>query len=423
MKNRIYMCIDLKSFYASVECRQRGFDPMTTNLVVADPTRTKKTICLAVSPALKKLGIPGRCRLFEIPSGIDYIIAPPQMQLYIDISAQIYGIYLKYVSKEDIHVYSIDEVFMDISGYLFMYKMNAKTFAKMIMEDIYKQTGISSACGIGTNLYLSKIALDIMAKKSEENIGVLNENYYRRLLWHHKPLTDFWRIGKGIARRLEKLGIKTMEDITKADEDRLYKIFGIDAELLIDHAWGRENVTMEDIKNYKPKAHSVGSGQVMGNDCDYKVGRIIVKEMVDSLCLELTRKSLCAGGLTLHLRYNKNYISKYAHKSVMFPISTNSFKLISKKAMYLYDEIVDKNALIHRFYVTFNNVVSDGSYQYNMFTDLAELKREENLQKVIIDIKDKYGKNSLLKGMNLKPGATGRERNMQIGGHRSGKTK
>ncbi|MGN8913187.1 Y-family DNA polymerase [Anaerofustis butyriciformans] len=421
--NRIYMCIDLKSFYASVECRQRGLDPMTTNLVVADPKRSQKTICLAVSPAMKKLGVPGRCRLFEIPKHINYIIAPPQMKLYIDVSADIYGIYLKYISKDDIHVYSIDEVFMDVSDYLYMYKMNAKELAKEIMKDIYDTTGISSACGIGSNLYLAKVALDIMAKRTDDNIGVLNEKMYRRMLWEYRPITDFWRVGKGIANRLEKIGVKTMKDLAKTDENMLYKIFGIDAELLIDHAWGRESVTMQDIKKYKPKATSVGNGQVLGKDCDVKTGKIIVMEMVDSLCLDLTRKNLVCSCITLNVRYNKKYFKKYSHGTITIPTLTNSSKTISSYVSKLYDKIVLKDALIHRFYITFNNVTNNDIYQYNLFSNIEENKKEEVLQKTIINIKDKYGKNSLLKGMSLKEGATARERNMQIGGHRSGESK
>lgn len=256
-KDRTYVCIDLKSFYASVECRERGLDPMTTNLVVADPERSDKTICLAVSPAMKKLGVPGRCRVFEIPKGIEYIMAPPRMQLYIDYSAEIYAIYLKYISKEDIHVYSIDEVFMDVTDYLAMYQMSAKELSVRIMEDILEHTGITATAGIGTNLYLAKVALDITAKHVEDHIGILDEESYCKTLWNHKPLTDFWRMGKGIANRLEQSGIRTIGEIAHADEDMLYRMFGVDAELLIDHAWGRESTTMQDIKSYRPKTNSL----------------------------------------------------------------------------------------------------------------------------------------------------------------------
>ena len=266
-QDRIYICIDLKSFYASVECRERGLDPMTTNLVVANPERTDKTICLAVSPVMKKLGVSGRCRVFEIPKGLEYVMAPPRMQLYIDYSAEIYSIYLKYIAKEDIHVFSIDEVFMDVTDYLSMYQMTAKELSVRIMQDVLDSTGITATCGIGTNLYLAKIALDIQAKHVEDHIGILDEERYRKLLWNHRPLTDFWRIGSRIARQLERVGIHTMGEIAHADTSMLYRLFGIDAELLIDHAWGRETTTIPDIKNYKPKTNSISRGQ--GLPCDY----------------------------------------------------------------------------------------------------------------------------------------------------------
>lgn len=262
-QERTYICIDLKSFYASVECRERGLDPLTANLVVADPERTEKTICLAVSPAMRAKGVPGRCRVFQIPPDIEYIMAPPRMQLYIDYSADIYAIYLQYISKEDIHVYSIDEAFMDVTDYLPMYRMSAKELSVKIMGDVYAATGITATCGIGTNLYLAKIALDITAKHVEDHIGVLDEASYQKTLWSHKPLTDFWRIGTGIAKRLESAGIYTMEGIAKADEAMLYRMFGIDAELLIDHAWGRETTTIADIKAYRPKENSISSSQVL----------------------------------------------------------------------------------------------------------------------------------------------------------------
>lgn len=417
---RTYICIDLKCFYASVECRARGLDPLTANLVVADPERTEKTICLAVSPAMKALGIPGRCRVFEIPGNIQYIMAPPRMQLYIDVSADIYGIYLKYVAKEDIHVYSIDEVFMDVTDYLPMYRMTAKELGRMIMQDIFTSTGITAACGIGTNLYLAKIAMDIMAKHAEDNVGILDEELYREKLWHHKPITEFWRIGPGIARQLESMGITTMEGIAKAEEDALYCQFGIDAELLIDHAWGRETVTMPDIKAYKPKSSSVGSGQVLGCDCDYEGGKLIVKEMADLLCLELVDKGLVTDSITLHIGYNKHFHKKSAHGTINMTVTTSSARQIISYAVDLYDRIIDRHTPIHRFSVTFNNVIDEAYQQYDLFTDPAELEREHRLQKAMLDIKGKYGKNAILKGMNLQEGATTVERNRQVGGHRSG---
>lgn len=418
--NRTYICIDFKSFYASVECRERGLDPLTTNLVVADPERTEKTICLAVSPAMKALGVPGRCRVFEIPRDIEYLMAPPRMQLYIDYSAEIYGIYLKYVAKEDIHVYSIDESFMDVTDYLEMYQMSAGELARTIMQDILDSTGITATCGIGTNLYLAKIALDITAKHVRDNVGMLDEEMYRRTLWKHQPLTDFWRIGPGIARRLEKIGITTMGGIAEADETVLYQQFGIDAELLIDHAWGREIATITDIKNYKSKTNSIGSGQVMGCDCDYQGGRLIIKEMVDLLCLELVDKGLVTDSVTLHISYNKRYNRKSAHGTIALTVTTSSAKKIIAEAVKWYERKVDPNTPIHRFNVTFNNVIDEAYKQYDLFTDPAELEREHRVQKAMLEIKGKFGKNAILKGMNLQAGATTMERNRQIGGHKSG---
>ena len=420
MNTRTYICIDLKSFYASVECRERGLDPMTTNLVVADLERTEKTICLAVSPAMKALGIPGRCRIFEIPKQIAYIAAPPRMQLYIDYAAEIYGIYLKYIAKEDIHVYSIDEVFLDVTDYLTMYQMSAKELGITIMDDICKTTGITATCGIGTNLYLAKVALDITAKHVEDHIGELDEDSYCRTLWKHKPITDFWRVGAGTQKRLESIGIHTMGDIAHTDEDILYKLFGVDAELLIDHAWGKEPTLMSDIKNYKPKANSLGSGQVLGCDCGYEKGKLIVKEMVDLLCLEMVDKGLVTNSITLHIGYNSRFEKKPAHGTINMTVTTSSAKQIISYAVQLYERIIDKHTPIRRFTVTFNNVMDEAYQQYDLFTNLEDVEREHKIQKAMLDIKDKFGKNAILKGMNLQEGATTMERNKQIGGHKSG---
>ena len=420
MSKHTYICIDLKSFYASVECRERGLDPMTTNLVVADLERSEKTICLAVSPAMKALGIPGRCRIFEIPKQIEYIAAPPRMQLYIDYSAEIYAIYLKYIAKEDIHVYSIDEVFLDVTDYLTMYQMTAKELGITIMNDILENTGITATCGIGTNLYLAKVALDITAKHVEDHIGDLEEESYCKTLWKHKPITDFWRVGAGIAKRLESIGVYTMGDIAHTDEDVLYKLFGVDAELLIDHAWGKEPTLMSDIKTYKPKANSLGSGQVLGCDCNYEKGKLIVKEMVDLLCLEMVDKGLVTNSITLHIGYNSRFEKKPAHGTTTMTVTTNSAKQMIKYAIDLYDRIIDKHTPIRRFTVTYNNVVDEAYQQYDLFTNLEEVEKEHKIQKAMLDIKDKFGKNAILKGMNLQEGATTRERNKQIGGHKSG---
>lgn len=420
MRNRTYVCIDLKSFYASVECMERGLNPMTTNLVVADPERSEKTICLAVSPSMKALGIPGRCRVFQIPKNIEYIMAPPRMQLYIEYSAEIYAVYLKYISKEDIHVYSIDEVFMDVTDYLPMYQMSAKELSMKIMQDVFDTTGITATAGIGTNLYLAKIALDITAKHVEDHIGILDEESYRKTLWNHKPLTDFWRIGAGISNRLERMGIYTMGQVAAADEAMLYNIFGIDAELLIDHAWGREITTIADIKIYKPKSNSISSGQVLGCDYSYEEGKLVVKEMADLLSLELVDKGLVTDSITLHVGYSNRVEKKSAHGTTTMTVTTSSAKQIIEYTLKLYEQIVHRYTPIHKVNLTFNNVVDEMYQQYDLFTDPAELEREHKMQKAMLDIKQKFGKNAILKGMNLQEGATTMERNRQIGGHKSG---
>ena len=419
-KNRTYVCIDLKSFYASVECRERGLDPMNTNLVVADPERSDKTICLAVSPAMKALGIPGRCRVFEIPAGIEYIMAPPRMQLYIDYSAEIYEVYLKYIAKEDIHVYSIDEVFMDVTDYLTMYQMTAKELAVAIMDDVLNTTGITATAGIGTNLYLAKVALDITAKHVADHIGILDEESYCNTLWQHKPLTDFWRIGKGVTNRLERSGISTMGEIAHADEDMLYKMFGIDAALLIAHAWGREPVTMADIKSYKPKSNSISSGQVLPRDYSYEEARLVVKEMADLLALELVEKGLVTDSITLHVGYSNRLERKPAHGTITMTVTTSSARQIIAYTTKLFDQIVDHHTSVRRMNVTFNHVLDETYAQYDLFTDPAELEREHRMQTAMLDIKEKFGKNAILKGMNLQESATTIERNGQIGGHKSG---
>ncbi len=420
MRDRIYVCIDLKSFYASVECRERNLDPFTTNLVVADPERTEKTICLAVTPAMKALGVPGRCRVFEIPKGIKYIMAPPRMQLYIDYSAKIYGVYLKYISAEDIHVYSIDEVFMDVTDYLSMYNMTAKELGIRIMQDVFETTGVTATCGIGTNMYLAKVALDITAKHVPDHIGELDEQSFVDTLWKHTPLTDFWRLGKGMCDRLSKMGIYTMEDIAKTDEDILYRVFGVDAELMIDHAWGRETVSMKDIKNYKPKTNSISSGQVLGTDADYQTGMLLVKEMVDLMCLELVEKNLVTDSVTLHIGC-KN-VDKSPHGTCKMDTMTCSTKQITEKVVSLYEKIMKHHYMLHRINISFNNLVDEAYRQYDLFSDPAELAKERKLQNAMIDLKNKFGKNAVLKGMNLEKGAKTIERNSQIGGHRSGKT-
>lgn len=419
-EGRTYLCIDLKSFYASVECAEQGLDPMSTNLVVADPERTDKTICLAVSPSMKELGIPNRCRVFQIPKNVDYIMAPPRMQLYIEYSANIYAIYLKYIAKEDIHVYSIDEAFMDVTDYLEMYQMTARQLGSMIMQDVLDTTHITAACGIGTNLYLAKIALDITAKRSEDHIGELTEESYRKGLWKHKPLSDFWRVGAGTVKRLQKAGIQTMQEIAQADEDMLFRMFGVDAELLIDHAWGRETTTIADIKSYKPKKNSLTSGQVLPCDYDYEAGRLIVREMADLLALEMVERGLITSSITLHVGYNNARNLPSAHGTITMTMTTSSARTIMDYTEQLYERIVDSHASIRRVNLTFNNVVDEMYQQYDLFTDPAELEREHKMQLAMLDIKKKFGKNAIIKGMNLQEQATTIERNQQIGGHKSG---
>lgn len=421
-ENRSYICIDLKTFYASVECADRNLDPMTTNLVVADPERSEKTICLAVSPAMKALGIRNRCRVFEIPQHIQYITAPPRMKRYIEVSADIYEIYLKYISKDDIHVYSVDEVFMDVTDYLALYQMSARELAITIMNDVHERTKITATCGIGSNLYLAKVALDITAKHVKDHIGELDEESYCKQLWNHTPLTDFWRIGPGIAKRLERYGIYTMEGIARMDEEILYHDFGIDAELLIDHAWGREPVTMKDIKNYKSRNQCLSSGQVLMRNYEHEEGKLIVKEMMDLLCLDMVEKGLVTQSVTLYLGYSNELHLPGVHATISFPTPTNSARSILPQLEKLYDSIKDASLPIRRVNLSCNRVTQEGYQQYDLFSNPVELERERKMQQAVIGIKNRYGKNAILKGMNLEKGAMTKERNLQIGGHKSGET-
>lgn len=499
--SRIYVAIDLKSFYASVECMQRGLDPMTTNLVVADASRTEKTICLAVSPALKSFGIPGRPRLFEViqivnrvnaqrknnapgrtligsscnlpelngnPSlALDYVIAAPQMAKYMEVSTQIYNVYLKYIAPEDIHVYSIDEVFIDVTSYLNTYQLSARELAMKMIRDVLSTTGITATAGIGTNLFLAKVAMDIVAKhipadKDGVRIAELDEMGFRRQLWNHRPLTDFWRVGKGYARKLQEYRMFTMGDVARCsvdNEDLLYRLFGVNAELLIDHAWGWEPCTIKEIKAYKPSSNSVGSGQVLQYPYDFEKAKLVVREMVDLLVLDLVDKGLVTDQIVLTVGYDienltdpersKMYtgevtidhygrrIPKHAHGTANIGRQTSSTMLITKAVMELFDRIVDPALLVRRVNMAANHVVTEDSVQKNdfveqldLFTDYsalekqreeenAALEREKKLQKVELDIKKKFGKNAILKGMNLQDGATAKDRNRQIGGHKA----
>ena len=420
---RVYLCIDLKSFYASVECVERGLDPMTTNLVVADPERGQGTLCLAVSPSMKALGVKNRCRVHEIPAGIDYIMAPPQMQKYIDYAAEIYGIYLRYISPDDIHVYSIDEAFIDVTPYLRLYGKTPREMAVFLMSKVSDGVGVRSTCGIGTNLYLTKIALDITAKKSPDFIGYLNEDLYRKTLWNHQPLTDFWMIASGKAAHLSRLGIVDQQGIAMADEDMLYKEFGIDAELLIDHAWGRESTTMEDIKKYKPKSKSLSSMQVMLRDYAYEEGLLILKEMTDLLCLDMVQKQVVTESFTFYIGYSHTVPYPAAHGSVRFERKTNADILLIPAAEQWYRRHVMPGLPIRRVGVSAGSLVTDtGTYQENLFEDdLTDyLERNRRVQEAVIQIKGKYGKDAVLKLMNFEKGAMTIKRNHQIGGHKSG---
>lgn len=420
MEKKRYLCIDLKSFYASVECVERGLDPMTTNLVVADPDRSDKTICLAVSPSMKALGIRNRCRVFQIPKEVDYIMAPPRMKKYIAYSADIYAVYLEYIAKEDIHVYSIDEAFLDVTDYLPLYCLTAKELAQEIMEGIKAATGIPAAAGIGTNLYLAKAALDIAAKHSRDNIGYLNEAVYQETLWDHRPLTDFWRVGAGTQKRLGSLGILTMRDVAHADEEMLYQMFGVDAELLIDHAWGRESTTIEDIKSYRPKSSSLSNGQVLARDYSFEEGRLILKEMTDTLCLDMARQGLAAQSVTLMIGYSNESESKPAAGTVSMETATNSYRIMIPRLLSLYERIVQRDKPIRRLNVICNGVVNENYEQYNLFTDHEAQERDRRLQKAALEIKNRFGNNALVRGMDLQEAATALERNRQIGGHKSG---
>lgn len=419
LSEKQYLCIDLKSFYASVECVERGLDPMTTDLVVADPERTDKTICLAVSPSLKAKGVKNRCRVFEIPKGIKYIMAPPRMQKYIDYAAQIYGIYLEYIAPEDIHVYSIDEAFLDVTNYLWLYNMTAKELAIKLMNEIYKRIGVRAACGIGTNLYLCKIALDITAKHSPDFIGVLDEESYKATMWNHKPLTDFWRIGKGTAERLSKYGINTMGDIVKTPEDFLYSWFGIDAELLIDHAWGRESTTMEDIKNYKAKSNCLSSGQVLMRDYSFAEALIIIKEMLEMMCLDMVNKKLVTDSVSVYVGYSNSLDIPGAKGTAKIASKTNADSLIIPAVISLYYRVVNPKYPVRRINITFNRVLEDTGAEQLNFLDNADMVKNKVIQETMLKIKAKHGKNAILKGISFQDAATSRERNQQIGGHKA----
>lgn len=413
---KYYLCIDLKTFYASVECVERDLDPYKVNLVVADKSRGKGALCLAISPRMKKAGVKNRCRLFEIPRYMQYIIAKPRMKLYMEYSANIYEIYLKYFAKEDIYVYSIDEAFCDITPYLNYYKKSALEIAKMIINDVFKTTGITATCGIGTNLYLAKIAMDIIAKHNDSNIGYLNEELYIEKLWNHKPLTDFWQIGHGIAKRLLKYGVEDMEGISKLPEDVLYKEFGVNARFLIRHAWGKESVTIQQIKDYKPQHNSISNSQILFKDYNYQDALLILKEMVEINVLQLSEKHLSTDKIHLYIGYSKNVI-KSTGGSRKISVRTNVYSILLKEFVKLFEQTTNRNYPIRQIRISFGDVKDEEFEYYDLFTDQQEVEEEKRLQNALNEIKYKYGKNSIFKCMNLMDNATQLERNKLIGGH------
>lgn len=413
---KIYMCIDLKSFFASVECVERGLDPFKVNLVVADIERGQGAITLAATPAIKKLGIKSRGRIFEIPKNIEYIIAKPRMSLYMEYSALIYKTILKYISKEDIYVYSIDECFIDATPYLNLYKLKIKELAKMIIEDIYKTTCITAVCGIGTNMFLAKVALDICAKHKSDNIAYLDEDIFKQELWHHQPLTDFWMIGQGTVKRLANIGIYDLYGITKVPEKILYDLFGINAKALIDHAYGLEDTTISDIKSYKPKSNSLSNSQILFEDYNYKDAYIVLKEMIEDNVLKLIDKHLITSHISLYIGYSKDII-KAVSTSHKLSCATNSYKILLKEFTSLYKKAINKNFPIRKIGISLGNLKDEYYIEYDLFTDIETMEKEYNYQKAMIYIKQKYGKNSILTGTSFLEKATGRKRNKLIGGH------
>lgn len=412
----MYLCIDLKCFYASVECVERKLDPFKTNLVVADPSRGKGAICLAISPALKHKGVKNRCRLYEIPDKYEYITAMPRMRKYMEYSSNIYKVYLRYFSKDDIYVYSIDECFIDISSYLKLYNMEALKLSKMVIADVLKATGITAACGIGANLFLAKVALDIEAKRSKDNIGFLDEEKFKRTIWFHTPITDIWNIGRGIAKRLAKYNAYSLYAVSKLDEKLLYEEFGVNAEYLIDHSKGIETCTIKDIKSYVPENNFLSNGQILFEDYEYEDAYLVFKEMVEINVLNLVSKGLVAGSIFMSVGYSKDVI-KPTGGSMRLDEYTNSYKKLNEYFKRMFLSTTNKNNLIRRISIGFGCVVSEKYKTYDLFTDELFEQKEENLQKALINIKDKHGKNSIMKAMNLEKKATQLKRNKLVGGH------
>ena len=416
--DRVYLCIDLKSFFASVESVDRGLDPFTTNLVVADPSRGKGAVCLAITPAMKKLGIKNRCRIFEIPNNIQYITALPRMKLYMEISAKIYGIYLKYVSADDIHVYSIDECFLDITYYLHTYNKTPKEFAQMLMDAVMKETGICATAGIGTSLFLAKVALDITAKHAPDNIGYLDEDEFKKQIWHHKPITDIWNIGRRISNRLARYGVYDLYGVTRMPEQTLYREFGVNAEFLIDHAKGIEPCTIEDIHNYKSKNNSISNGQILFEDYNYDDTFLVVQEMVDVLVLELIEKHMVTNNISLFIGYSKDvHIPTGGSKKLKK--YTSSYKEIMKEFADLYKSKTVQDTPIRKINIGLNNIVDEDSVglQLDLFSDIEQTNKERKVREAVLNIKNKFGKNAVLRGISLEKKATAKIRNKLVGGH------
>ncbi len=418
-KQRIYFCIDMKTFYASVECAERGLNPFETNLVVADVTRGPNALCLAISPKMKAQGIKNRCRLNDIPKSIKYEIAPPRMQLYIEYAADIYSIYLDYMDPQDIHVYSIDESFIDATEYLGLYKMSAEEYAQMLMNEIARRKRIPATAGIGTNLYLAKIALDITAKKVKSHIGYLDERLYRETLWDHRPITDFWQVADGTAAQLAKYGIHDMRGVANAPTELLYKAFGVNAELLIDHAWGREPCTIADIKQYKSKSHSVSFSQILPRDYSFSEAATVITEMVQNGTHELMRRHVVTSKVSVYVGYSRS-AAPSTHGSARLHVTTALQSVLQPAAQEVYEKTTNRDVPIRRLGLCFENVVDEGCEGYDLFTNMEEVEREKKRESAVLGIKTKYGKNAILKGVNYMPESTQRERNTFIGGHRAG---
>ena len=415
-QERVYYCIDMKCFYASVECAQRCLNPFETNLVVADESRGRNALCLAISPKMKAQGVKNRCRMSDIPGHIKYIVAKPQMKKYIEYAADIYDVYLDYIASEDIHVYSIDEAFLDVTNYLRKYRKTPIEFAKFLLNEVASRKHIPATAGIGTNLYLAKVALDITAKKAKDHIGYLTEESYRETLWKHRPITDFWQIANGTAARLARYGIHDMEGIAKAPQDLLYRVFGINAELLIDHANGRESCTIADIKAYKPKSKSVSSSQILFEDYTFEKAKIVMTEMALAGCQDMMRRKVITNTVGLFVGYSRDLIPATGG-TVKMTECTNLYSVISGYVSRLFDRTTAKDAPIRRLGISFHNIMDEGCKGYDLFTDYERIEREKAIEQTVLSIKDRFGKNAMLRGLDFVEGATAITRNTLIGGH------